>query len=226
MEHINAIIVAGGSGRRFGQKKQFTSLAGEPVLKKTIEAFDIPEIQKIIIVVPDSDITRTKEYINMNNDRFLITAGGTTRQESVFNGLKASPECSITLIHDGVRPFVTFRLIKRVVDGLSDADGCIPVIPVTDTIKLTLNGLVKRTISRENLYAVQTPQAFRYDRILEAHIQASSRADISTDDSMLIEEAGGIVRTVEGDRFNIKITLPEDMIPAEAIYAFQNRNRL
>jgi 2-C-methyl-D-erythritol 4-phosphate cytidylyltransferase len=226
MERINAIIVAGGSGMRFGQKKQFISLAGEPVLKKTVEAFDIPEIQRLIIVVPESDISLIKDYININNDRFIVTAGGITRQASVFNGLKASSDSGIVLIHDGVRPFVTRRLIKRVIDGLSDADGCIPVIPVTDTIKQASNGMITRTLSRENLYSVQTPQAFRYDNILKAHVQAALRTDASTDDSMLIEEAGGIVRTVEGERFNIKITLSEDMVTAEAIYAFQNRNRL
>jgi 2-C-methyl-D-erythritol 4-phosphate cytidylyltransferase len=226
METCSAIIVAGGSGKRFGQKKQFTNLAGESVLKITVKAFDIPYINRIVVVVPKEDIDEVQTCMKELGNKILVVSGGTTRHKSVMNGLNATGDCDIALIHDGVRPFVTASLIERVIDGTKEADGCIPVLPVMDTIKIVENGYVKKTVPRECLFSVQTPQAFKMERILNAHKRAMGRGYIPTDDSILIEETGGTVKIVDGERFNIKITLPEDFILAEAIYAFQNRNRI
>ena len=226
METCSAIIVAGGSGKRFGGKKQFINLAGESVLKITVKAFDIPDINRIVVVVPKEDIDEVRTCLQELKKEIKVVPGGQTRHNSVMNGLNAAGSCDIVLIHDGVRPFVTASLIERVINGTKEADGCIPVLPVIDTIKIAENGFIKKTVPREYLFAVQTPQAFRMEKIFNAHNKAIGREYIPTDDSMLIEESGGTVKIVEGERFNIKITLPEDMIFAEAIYAFQNRNRI
>ncbi|HEY9162700.1 MAG TPA: 2-C-methyl-D-erythritol 4-phosphate cytidylyltransferase [Desulfomonilia bacterium] len=226
METCSAIVVAGGSGKRFGGKKQFINLKGELVLKIAVKHFDIPEIDRIIVVVPEEDVEVMQSCLNGFNNEIKIVPGGKARHDSVMNGLDAAGNCDVVLIHDGVRPFITFNLIKKLIKGTRDADGCIPVLPVTDTIKIAENGFIMKTVPRENLFAVQTPQAFKMNKILDAHRMAMGRDYIPTDDSILIEESGGTVRMVEGERFNIKITLPEDMILAEAIYAFQNRNRI
>jgi 2-C-methyl-D-erythritol 4-phosphate cytidylyltransferase len=226
METCSAIIVAGGSGKRFGGKKQFINLAGESVLKITVKAFDIPYINRIVVVVPEEDIDEAQTCLKEFKKKIRVVSGGKTRSDSVMNGLSAAGICNIALIHDGVRPFVTASLIERVIEGTKEADGCIPVLPVIDTIKIAENGFIRKTVPREYLFAVQTPQAFKMEKILDAHKKAIGREYIPTDDSMLIEESGGSIKIVEGERFNIKITLPEDMILAEAIYAFQNRNRI
>jgi 2-C-methyl-D-erythritol 4-phosphate cytidylyltransferase len=226
METCSAIIVAGGSGKRFGGKKQFINLAGEIVLKITVKAFDIPDINRIVVVVPKEDIDEVQTCLQELKKEIKVVSGGQTRHNSVMNGLNAAGSCNIVLIHDGVRPFVTATLIGRVINGTKEADGCIPVLPVIDTIKIAENGFIKKTVPREYLFAVQTPQAFRMEKIFNAHNKAIGREYIPTDDSILIEESGGTVKIVEGEHFNIKITLPEDMILAEAIYAFQNRNRI
>lgn len=226
METCSAIVVAGGSGKRFGGKKQFINLEGEIVLKIAVKAFDIPDIDRIVVVVPNEDVDEVQSCLQGLKNEIKVVSGGKTRHNSVMNGLNAAGNCDIALIHDGVRPFVTEQLIKRVIDGTKEADGCIPVLPVTDTIKIAENGFIRKTVPREYLFAVQTPQAFKMEKILDAHMKAMGREYIPTDDSMLIEESGGSIKIVEGERFNIKITLPEDMILAEAIYAFQNRNRI
>jgi 2-C-methyl-D-erythritol 4-phosphate cytidylyltransferase len=226
METCSAIIVAGGSGKRFGGKKQFINLAGESVLKITVKSFDIPDINRIVVVVPKEDIDEVRTCLQELKKEIKVVSGGQTRHNSVMNGLNAAGSCNIVLIHDGVRPFVTASLIERVIDGTKESDGCIPVLPVIDTIKIAENGFIKKTVPREYLFAVQTPQAFRMEKIFNAHKKAIGKDYIPTDDSMLIEESGGTVKIVDGERFNIKITLPEDMILAEAIYAFQNRNRI
>ncbi len=226
METSSAIVVAGGSGKRFGGKKQFINLEGELVLKITVKAFDIPYIDRIIVVVPEEDVDEVQPLLKGFKNEIKIVSGGKSRHISVMNGLNAAGNCDIALIHDGVRPFITEQLIKRVIDGIKEADGCIPVLPVTDTIKISENGFIRKTVPREHLFTVQTPQAFWMQKILDAHNKAMGREFIPTDDSVLIEESGGTVKIVEGERFNIKITLPEDMILAEAIYAFQNRNRI
>jgi 2-C-methyl-D-erythritol 4-phosphate cytidylyltransferase len=226
METSSAIVVAGGSGKRFGGKKQFINLEGEIILKIAVKAFNIPDIDRIIVVVPNEDVDEIKSCLKGLKNEIQVVSGGKTRHDSVMNGLNAAGNCDIALIHDGVRPFVTEQLIKRVIEGTKEADGCIPVLPVTDTIKTAENGFIRKTVPREYLFAVQTPQAFRMEKLLDAHMKARGREYIPTDDSVLIEESGGTVRIVEGERFNIKITLPEDMILAEAIYAFQNRNRI
>lgn len=227
METVSAVIVAGGSGSRFGAKKQFTSLGGTPILALTAAAFDThPAIDQIVVAVPAADLDRTEDLLRHVTTPLTVVTGGATRQDSVLRGLQAAAQSHIVLIHDGVRPFVAPDLIHRAIAGLEGCDACIPGIPVRETIKELAGHGTVRTIPRHALYAVQTPQAFHTARILALHRQAAGRTDVPTDDSLLVEEAGGTVRIVDGDPYNIKITLPEDLVIAEAIYAHQNRNRL
>ncbi|MEN6473196.1 MAG: 2-C-methyl-D-erythritol 4-phosphate cytidylyltransferase [Syntrophaceae bacterium] len=228
METVSALIVAGGSGSRFGQKKQFITLGGIPVLLKTVLCFaDNPAIDRLIVVVPAEDVAATTALISDITTEHTVVAGGPTRAASVLSGLKVALGSRIVLIHDGVRPFVGPDLIHRVIAGLAGCDAAIPGLAVTDTLKEASDNTVLRTVARRNLFQIQTPQAFITENILAAHKQASGLLpEPPTDDSMLIEEQGGRVRIVDGDPYNIKITLPEDMLFAEAIHALQDRNRI
>ncbi len=215
----DAIIVAGGSGIRFGQKKQYLSLGGVPILRRTVCAFDShPEIENLIVIVPSEDLPLAGEILSGLNKPLHLKPGGETRQESVWNGLMLAKKSGLVLIHDAVRPLVTGDLISRVLTGIIGFDACIPGLAVLNTLKEVDGDLVVRTVPRNCLYGVQTPQCFRTARIMEAHEAALrlGRRD-ATDDSALIEDLGGTVRLVEGDPGNMKITLKQDMEIAEAI---------
>ena len=215
----SAIIVAGGSGSRFGTKKQFINLGGVPILRKTALCFDShPFITHIVIVVPAEDIDHVGKILVGLNTPLEVTAGGATRQESVYNGLQVATSADVVLIHDGVRPLVSQSLISRVLAGIGDNDACIPGIAAADTLKKVEGQFVVKTIPREHVYQIQTPQAFNRASILKAHTLARSHnIGNFTDDSALIENSGGKVGLVSGDPFNIKITLKEDIYIAEAI---------
>jgi len=215
----NVIIVAGGSGERFGLKKQFVILGSIPVIRRAADCFDNhPLVKAIIVVVPAEDISRTEEIMKGVKSRLIVTAGGKTRRDSVWNGLQVLPSKDPVLIHDGVRPFVSESLIERVLQGLERADACIPGIAETDTIKEIEGDFVRKTLPRQKVYRIQTPQAFGFDCIMNAHsATANSESGNITDDSLLVEHAGGKVRLVKGDPYNIKITLKEDRYIAEAI---------
>ena len=216
---LSAIIVAGGSGQRFGLKKQFLDLKGIPVLKRAASGFIAHEsVDQIVVVVPEEDLNLIHEMFSDADKKLVITKGGKTRQQSVFNGLKIARNSKSVLIHDGVRPFVTHSLITRVIEGLTDADGCIPALEVTDTLKEVHSGIIRKTIPRKNLYQVQTPQAFLTQELIEAHKKAFDTGTMDkTDDSALMESMGKTIKVVQGDLLNIKITFENDLILAEAI---------
>ena len=201
---------------RFGLKKQFLHLLGIPVLKRSVSCFDATTtIDRLVVVVPEEDISHTRQMLADMGKELVITKGGRTRQESVMIGLQCAHESHAVLIHDGVRPLVSSSLIDRVIGGLEGVDGCIPALEVTDTLKKAHNGMVVETMPRGSFYRVQTPQAFVTKTLLEAHERAGSLQ--FTDDSALLEAAGKRVRIVEGDPLNVKITFKDDIIMAEAI---------
>jgi 2-C-methyl-D-erythritol 4-phosphate cytidylyltransferase len=219
---FSAVIVAGGSGARFGLKKQFLDLLGIPVLKRTVSCFDShAAIDRLYIVVPEEDMQQARQILAGTHKELVITKGGRTRQESVMNGLRCAYESRRVLIHDGVRPFISQGLIDRVIAGLEGADGCIPALEVTDTLKEVDNAVVIRTIPRSNLYQIQTPQAFVTKTLLSAHERAPG--GVFTDDSALLEASGKTVRVVEGDPYNVKITFRDDIVLAEAILRCHTR---
>lgn len=224
---IAAIVVAAGQGSRAGQDdprpKQYRPIASVPVLERTIQA--LLHDPAIAFVVPVISAEHEALFTNLalNSTKLLPpVTGGETRQVSVLKGLEAlvSLGPDIVLIHDGARPFVGPDLVQNVVNALSDADGSIPVLIVTDTIKRSIDGkTVGGTEDRTQLFAAQTPQGFKFAPILAAHRKAIEFGDGFTDDAAIAEWADLSVALAHGDPANIKITLPEDFARAERILA-------
>ncbi len=197
-----AIVVAAGSGTRFGRLKQLDPLGSKRVLDWSVEA--MPSPQQTIIVVPADQI----ETINLPSQ--TVVAGGATRSASVRAGLAALPSsASHVLIHDGARPLVSAEVIARVVEAMKTADGVIPVIPVTDTLRRHDGS----PVDRSELVAVQTPQGFSVSILQAAHANGGD----ATDDARLVTAVGGVVVHVEGDPTNIKVTVPSDLKVAGAL---------
>lgn len=198
-----AIVVAGGSGARFGGEKHRQELDGVELWCRSVDAFHAVGIKNVVVVgdVPGG------------------IPGGSRRRDSVAAGLAVVPDdADWVLIHDAARPLVTTELIERVLAraSMGDVDGVIPAIPVTDTLKRVQEESVLATVDRGGLVAVQTPQAFRVPVLRAAH--ASDLTD-ATDDAALVERADGTVVAVTGDPMNFKITIPEDLAIARAYLA-------
>ncbi len=211
-----ALIVAAGRGLRAGGKlpKQYRTLAGEPILRRTVQAFCRHARISQVRVVIHGDDRPLYEAATAGLDVLAPVEGGATRQESVRRGLESLAELAPqhVLIHDGARPFTTPAVIDRVLDGLSLAPGVIAALPVTDTIKRAGRGeaLIQETVERRDLWRAQTPQAFRFAEILAAHRTATSAADL-TDDAAVATQAGLKVMMVPGGEENVKITTEDDL---------------
>lgn len=220
-KNVAAVIVAAGRGTRMGSEipKQFMSIAGKTILESTLYKFERSnEVDEIILVVNKDDIEYVKDEIAVNYEKISkVASGGLTRTESVFEGIKAvSGDCGIVLIHDGVRPFVSYNLIAGCAEGAYNHEACIPVVDVADTIKeVSEDGAVKNTLNRAFLKAVQTPQAFDYDLIMDCYTMAVTEDKSFTDDASIVEYYGHKVMTIEGLPMNIKITTPLDLRVAE-----------
>lgn len=223
---VSAIIVAAGRGTRLAGPlpKQYLDLAGKPVLARTLAVFAAcGRVDEIILVVPAGDLDYCRDNIlpRVKADCPLrLAAGGQHRQESVYNGLRAAAGQADdrVLIHDGVRPLVTSDLIGRCLDGLAAADGCVAAVPASDTLKSAdAAGYITETVDRSAIWLAQTPQAFAYATILQAHQQARGRGRQATDDAALLEQTGGRIALVDGSPTNIKITTPDDLRLAEAL---------
>jgi 2-C-methyl-D-erythritol 4-phosphate cytidylyltransferase len=222
---VYALIVAGGSGSRFGgaTPKQYLPLAGVPVLVRTLGVFDRCEgIDALVLVVPPGDEPLVRESLLAAagiRKTVRLCSGGARRQDSVFNGLACIPDDdAIVVIHDAVRPLVTCECITACVDAARDQGACIAAVPAWDTLKrVTPAGRIDATLPREGVWLAQTPQAFRAGLIRHAHQAARSQNFPGTDDASLVEHQGGSVRVVPGSRRNFKITTPEDMALAEAL---------
>lgn len=221
----SAVIAAGGKGARMGAglNKQYIEILGRPVLARTIQAFEeCGRIDEIIVVVSENEIDYCKENIIVKNafkKVRAVVAGGESRQRSVLNGLRnVSPECGIVLIHDGARPFVDKADICSCIDAAVEFGSACAAVPVKDTVKCSDgSGFVAETLDRSNLWSIQTPQAFQYGLIMEAHEKAAEEGFEATDDASLAERLGYKVRLVMSGYYNIKITTREDMAFAEAI---------
>ncbi|MFH2048262.1 MAG: 2-C-methyl-D-erythritol 4-phosphate cytidylyltransferase [bacterium] len=222
---VYAIIVAGGNSVRYGGDvpKQFHDICGRPMLTWTIEKFQMAEsIDKIIIVVPNDYLVYVSEKVidPYGFDKVTkIVAGGITRQESVYNGLKALPiSTGFAAIHDGARPMIRTDDINRVVEVAKKEKGAILAVPVADTVKRVVDSFIITTVNREQLFCAQTPQVFQYDLIMEAHKEQSLKAgNYFTDDAQLIESRGFKVKIVVPSGLNLKITTPQDLKLAEAL---------
>ena len=220
-----AIIPAGGAGRRLkaGIAKQYLQLGKLPVLLHSLKVFEQAAlISEIILVVPESDIKFVREELIIKSDLkkvAKIIAGGAKRQDSVRNGLAAiDDKCDIVLVHDGVRPFVTLEMISRVVEVAQEFQAAATGVAAKDTIKETQDdNFVVKTVPRQNLWLVQTPQAFTFAVLKEAYEAAYSNNYYGTDDASLVERIGVRVKMINGSYDNIKITTPEDLVMAEVM---------
>ncbi|WP_240233728.1 bifunctional 2-C-methyl-D-erythritol 4-phosphate cytidylyltransferase/2-C-methyl-D-erythritol 2,4-cyclodiphosphate synthase [Devosia lacusdianchii] len=223
---IAVIVVAAGKGERASaagssDPKQYRMVGGVPVLTRTIQAFlDIPYIERVLPVIHPDHADRYAA-LGLGDDRLMPpVVGGASRQASVLEGLKALAPLrpDLVLIQDAARPFAAPDVIGDVVVVLEQYDGALPGLPVTDTIKRTLDGRhVAATEDRSQLVAAQTPQGFRFGQIFSAHMRASTIRRQFTDDAEIAEWAGLRVAMVMGDPSNIKITHPEDFARAERI---------
>lgn len=217
-----AIILAGGTGERFGREggKQLVEIAGKPILTWSAEAFDaVGDIGLIVIVCPED---RKDEYLKRAVDPFpfvtpvVVAPAGPSRQESAFSGLEYVPEdFEYVVLHDGARPLISPDLIAHAIATLKgniDCDGAVVAHPAVDTLKVVENGVIVGTPDRRVFWNAQTPQVFRAGIYRRAHASALSDGFVGTDDSSLIERLGGRVLVVEGKRDNIKLTVPEDYL--------------
>ncbi|HEX9022030.1 MAG TPA: 2-C-methyl-D-erythritol 4-phosphate cytidylyltransferase [Nitrospirota bacterium] len=225
MSKVTALIPAAGMGKRMGKAvaKQFLMLGDKPLLAHTLLAFQrASEIDEIIPILSQEEMENCLraviEQYHITKVKTLV-AGGKERQDSVANGLqRLEKDAAVVLVHDGVRPFVTQEMIRETVELAKKGENVAVGVPIKDTIKeVDGKGIVRRTLERNKLWAIQTPQAFPVRALKRAYEESSRHNVYGTDDAMLVERAGGAVRVIMGSYDNIKITTPEDLILAEEI---------
>ena len=218
----DAVIVSAGKGHRFmeGKKKQFHFLEGKPILAHTLDKFETcPLIRSILLVVGQEDMDYClKEVVEKFEFKKVsrIVPGGKRRQESVKNGIDALPKnVEVVAIHDGVRPFVTKTMIEDSIQSAVKYGAVVLAMPVKETIKMSNpDGTVLKTLDRESLWQIQTPQTFQVNIIKEAYYRAAKDGFVGTDDASLVERLGVTVHILPGSYTNIKITTPEDLLLA------------
>lgn len=205
---VNAIIPAGGTSSRFGKNNKLLEKIGEKeVIKYTVEAFEKSNIDEIIICANISIIEDLQRILS-DCKKVRIIEGGASRQESVFNGIKAC-ECDYVLIHDAARPMITTDLINTAIDEVVFKNALTVATKTIDTIKEVVDGKIVKTIDRSKLYNTQTPQAFKYNLIKDAHEKLSGQN--FTDDAGMLEALGETVYILNGSYKNIKITTQNDI---------------
>ena len=230
-EKVSAIIVAAGKGIRMNAstRKQYLLLGRTPIIVRSVRLYSgCPAVTTIFLVVPPSDKNYCEGLIDQSSDlgkTCHVISGGDTRQASVYQGLlaveKAGLVGGIVVIHDGVRPFVNPDQVESCIASARTTGACILAVPVHDTLKQMEKGttVISGTLPRKDIWFAQTPQAFRYELIRNAHERALKERVSGTDDAMLVERIGIPVSVVPGSRRNIKITTPEDLALAEALLA-------
>ena len=222
---VNAVIVAAGEGKRMGGgvAKPLLLLAGRPLILHTLTRFAASQIRRVILVVPQQDGASFERLVAADPGArrldCVVQPGGARRQDSVRQGLaRLDDDCEVVVIHDGARPLISPALIHRCVEAAAKEGAAVVGVPVHDTIKVvSASGRVESTPARDSLWEIQTPQAFQVEIIRDAHRRAEKDGIEATDDAMLVERLGKSVVVLEGDRTNIKITTPEDLLIAEAL---------
>jgi len=222
-----AIVLAGGAGKRMGSStsKQFLLLDNKPILVHTLQVFqECKPVDGIYLVVNHRDLPLIQEEIleTYHFSKIMkLVIGGRLRQDSVRNGLEAIDEsCDVVIIHDAARPFVSPAFVEKSIFLMEMFDAVVPAIPARDTIKvISKEGFVLKTLERDALWHIQTPQTFKYDLIAKAYREGMAKKLCAYDDSTFIEHLGKKVKVVEGSPYNIKITTPEDLLIARGILA-------
>ncbi|MDP2956947.1 MAG: 2-C-methyl-D-erythritol 4-phosphate cytidylyltransferase [Longimicrobiales bacterium] len=217
-KRVGAVIVAAGESRRMGGvDKIFTPLLGVPLILHPLRVFnDSPLVDEIALVVAPA---RVEEARRLVSERGLskvraVRGGGTRRQDSVRVGLEALSRCDWVLVHDGARCCVSPSLIEAGLEAARESGAAIAAVPVVDTVKVVADQQVQSTLDRNSLWAVQTPQVFRTELLLDAHRRCP---ELVTDDAAMVERLGVPVRVFMGAYDNLKVTTPEDLLLAEAI---------
>ncbi len=222
MDSVSAILVAGGTGNRFGGEmpKQFQPLAGRQVIDYSLDLFhSLPWIEALVLVLPQDFIGDWKSKLKSRGlDRVRLAPGGLTRQKSVQNGLGIlDSQGDWILVHDVARPLVSADMVRRTFEAAKETGAAVTAIPVADTLKKAEDSrFVTKTVSRQNVFSIQTPQAFSRKILEEALKWAEARGLDATDEAGLVEQMGHRVRLVEGSVINFKITKPQDLAMAEA----------
>ena len=222
---VGVVIVAAGQSTRTsaGELKQFRWVAGKPMLLHSLQTFMArPDVVSVVCVIPREFVADPPPWIfQCDVDRLLLSIGGRTRMESVRSGLEDLPdEASIALIHDAARPLIDDALIDRVLARVRAGECAVPALPVVDTLKETdSDGRVVRTVDRENLWRVQTPQGFPRALIERAHREARTSKATATDDATLCERLGVAVVVVQGSERAMKVTDEGDFERIEALFA-------
>ena len=218
-----AIVVAAGSGSRAGGAKQWRRLGGRPVVRWSVEALLAAGAEAVVVVIaPGSEAEAESALAGLSGWR--LATGGETRAASVCNGLDVlgGPGDRPVLIHDAARPLLGAAVIRRLLEALEDADGALPALPVADSLRRATDGVVSGAVDRDGLWRAQTPQAFRYQTLVDAYA-AWPAGETAADEAAVVQRAGGRVRIVEGDPRLMKLTWPEDFAMAEALLPRQTR---
>jgi len=220
---ISAIIPAAGGSLRMNSKinKQFMSIAGQPVLTRSLLPLK-DFVDEVIVVARRGEEDLCRECVSGAVKNFQIVLGGRSRQESVYNGLK---HCTgeYVMVHDGNRPLVSADLVRRVLSAARKYGAAIPALPVVDTIKKVCGDRVQSTLPRHLLYAVQTPQVFKRSLLWQAYTYARENNIEATDDSALVEAVGHPVYVVQGEMSNVKITTPDDFRWVQDMFRYCRR---
>ncbi len=219
---VTAVIVAAGSSRRMGFDKLFAPLAGRPVIAHTLAQFQAcPDVTEIVIVAKQEKFGEFQSIaLDCGIEKLLcLTGGGEERQHSVYNGIKAgSANCPLVAIHDGARPLATPEMISKTIQAAREHGASVAACKVVDSIKEAReDGTIAKTVNRDKLWAVQTPQVFRKDIILAGYEEVFKLGLTVTDDTAAVELTGQKVMLVDTGRSNLKITTPEDLAIAEVI---------
>lgn len=205
-------------------RKPFLILAGYPLIVHTLGRFaESRSVRRVIVVAAEEDISKCQALVRdaprLRGLQCLFQSGGPRRQDSVRRGLaRLDADCQVVVIHDGARPLVSSGLIDRCVAAAFAEGAAVVGLPARNTVKVVrADRHVRETLDRETLWEIQTPQAFRVEVVLEAHQRAADEGAAATDDASLVERLGRPVAVLEGERTNIKITFPEDLLFAEAL---------
>ena len=220
LKTCGAVIVAAGSASRMGGiDKVMAELDGEPMIKRTVRAFQECDAVKYIVIVTREDLILPIHNLCREFPKVMeVVAGGKTRQESVQRGVNAlDQKVELVAIHDGARPLITWQLIDRCIRAGNTYGAAAPAIPVKDTIKTVEGGIVVNTPERAKLRAVQTPQVFDLDLLQGALLKAQQDGAEVTDDCSAVERLGMKIKIVEGDEKNLKVTTPMDLKIAEML---------
>ncbi len=218
---ITLLVPAAGIGKRMGKEvpKQFLFLKDKPLFVHTLSIFEKhPLVNSIVIATREEYIPFVeKELLKAGIKKVVsVVKGGETRQDSVYQALKHAPSSTeIFLVHDAVRPFVSFSLIERVIQGVKKHGSAIPALPVRDTMVRAKEGKIYKKLERENAFLVQTPQGFRAEILRECLEKAQKDGLLFTDEGTLLLHYQKEVHIVEGEPMNLKITYPQDFLLAE-----------